>query len=202
MGKREKNKTIIRERLLDEALKLFSNKGFEQTTVADIVAASELGRGTFYNYFSDVKDIFNAVIDRLNNEIRGVIFEARKGATTIYDSLYLAFKSYFDYASDTTRIDFHRKNQAYIRSTSYGSDSIRQIISDLQANLKAQNVISAAEHDDEFQMLSFVLIGTPSELFLNIHTTDIQVSNEQMASFLATLFTKGLEHQMLVMQTK
>ncbi len=202
MGKREKNKAIVRERLLDEALKLFSAKGFEATTVADIVTASELGRGTFYNYFTDVKDIFNAVIDRANNEIRTAIYEARKGAVTMYESLYVAFKSFFDYASHPDRIDFHRKNQAYIRSTSYGSDSIKQIINDLQGNLKSQKVIDAPEHDDEFQMLSYVLIGTPSELFLNIHTTNLNVSNEQMAGFLATLFTKGLEHQMRVMQAE
>lgn len=195
MGKREENKIIIRKRLLDEALSLFSTKGFDDTTVADIVQASSIGRGTFYNYFSDVKDIFNAVIDQLNSEIRLVIYEARKEARTVYESLYFAFKSYFDYVSDAKRIDFHRKNQAYIRSTSYGSESIKQIIADLQANLKKQQVIDQSEFDEEFQLLSFVLIGTPAELFLNIHDTGLKMSNEQVANFLATLFTKGLEHQ-------
>ena len=195
LGKREKNKTIVRERLLDEALRLFSVQGFEKTTVSDIVQASSIGRGTFYNYFTDVKDIFNAVIDRLNSEIRTVIYEARKEAKTVYESLYFAFKSYFDYVSDAKRIDFHRKNQAYIRSTSYGSDSVKQIIADLQKNLKKQKVVDQFEFDEEFQLLSFVLIGTPAELFLNIHDTGLKMSNEQLANFLATLFTKGLEHQ-------
>ena len=73
MTRREENKAVLRKRLLEEARKLFSVNGFEQTTVADIVAATGIGRGTFYNYFSDVKDIFDGVLDEINSEIRVLI---------------------------------------------------------------------------------------------------------------------------------
>jgi len=54
LGKREIQKQQIRERILAEGLILFSERGLEKTTVADIVEKSGIARGTFYNYFSDM----------------------------------------------------------------------------------------------------------------------------------------------------
>lgn len=190
-GRREINRIQIRERLLKEALKLFSEKGFEKTTVSDIVERSKVGRGTFYNYFSDVKDIFDAIIDLLNENIRIVVREARKDATDIHDFLYLSYKSYFDYISEEKLVSFHRINQAYIRSTTYGTQSIQMIIADLQEDLPEH--ISRHTEYKESQMLSFVLVGTALEIFLNIHNTSIQVTNDEIAYFLARLFTNGLK---------
>lgn len=192
MGKRELNKTMIREKLLKEALRLFSEKGFEQTTVADIVTACKIGRGTFYNYFSDVKNIFDAVIVQITEEVQAVVKEARKGANSIYELMYISFKSYFEFVSDGRLKDFHRKNQAYIRSTSYGSESINRIVDDIQRDLTSHKSLGRFDNEIDFQLLSFVLVGAPVELFLNIHATDVDISTEKMATFLAQLFTKGI----------
>ena len=61
LGKRESLKIQVRERLLEESLKLFSVQGLEKTTVADIVKQTGIARGTFYNYFSDVNSLFDAI---------------------------------------------------------------------------------------------------------------------------------------------
>ena len=177
---------------MEEAMRLFSEKGFDQTTVADIVAAAEIGRGTFYNYFPDVKAIFDAVVDKMNIEIQAIIKEARKGTKGIYELLYASFKSFLEYASREDLSDFHKKNQAYIRSTSYGSQSVRQLVSDLQNELKSGKVIGEFKEDYEYQLLSYVLIGAPAELFLNTHDTHFKITNHQMADFLAKMFTKVL----------
>ena len=52
LSKRESQKQQLRERILVEALILFSEKGADKTTVADIVQQCDIARGTFYNYFS------------------------------------------------------------------------------------------------------------------------------------------------------
>ena len=66
LGKREIHKQQVRERILEEALSLFSERGFEKTTVADIVEQSAIARGTFYNYFPDMNILFDALIAQLN----------------------------------------------------------------------------------------------------------------------------------------
>jgi AcrR family transcriptional regulator len=55
-----------RDRLLDEAMKLFSNKGFEATSVSQIEAAAGLaaGSGALYRHFKSKDAVLSAGIDR------------------------------------------------------------------------------------------------------------------------------------------
>ena len=191
-GKREINKEKAKKRLLKEAFLLFTIRGYEQTTVADIVSACEIGRGTFYNYYPDVKAIFSAVIEDVNFQIQTVIKESRKDAHGIYEFLYLSFKSYFDFVSTKEISAFFKANQAYIRDATYASNSIQQMISDIHDDFKAHKVIGDFKEDYEFQLLSVMLIGAPSELFLNMHFSERNISTDEMAEFLAKMFTKIL----------
>ncbi|MEM7105793.1 MAG: TetR/AcrR family transcriptional regulator [Bacteroidota bacterium] len=193
MSKRALNKEKIKNNLLQEAQRLFSEKGFDDTTVADIVEAADLGRGTFYNYFSDVKSIFDAVIDKINSEIQIVLKEARLEADNVYELLFLSYKSYLDFVTTDDMLEFHQKNQAYIRSTSYGSESIRRLVSDLRNDLEPLKEMGEFKEDYEIQLLSLILVGTPIELFLNIHAADINIPNKEMADFLAKFFAKAMK---------
>ncbi len=53
-----------RQELIDTAERLFLEKGYEQTTVADIVRAIEVAQGTFYYYFSSKEEILEAIIEK------------------------------------------------------------------------------------------------------------------------------------------
>ncbi len=54
-----------REKILDTAIKLFSEKGYENTKVSDITEALRMGKGTFYVYFKNKREVFVECIDRL-----------------------------------------------------------------------------------------------------------------------------------------
>lgn len=58
--------TPTRERLLTEAWRLFSDKGFEATSVSQIEAAAGLsaGSGALYRHFKSKDDVLAACIDR------------------------------------------------------------------------------------------------------------------------------------------
>jgi AcrR family transcriptional regulator len=49
--RRQRRSAEIRERLFRAAIKLFSEKGFTETTVEDITEAADVGKGTFFNHF-------------------------------------------------------------------------------------------------------------------------------------------------------
>ena len=51
--------------ILDAATFLFIHKGYEKTTVNDILDKVEIGKGTFYHYFKSKEDVMNAVINRM-----------------------------------------------------------------------------------------------------------------------------------------
>jgi AcrR family transcriptional regulator len=191
-GKRATQKQQVRNRLMQEGLILFSTRGLEKTTVADIVEKSEVARGTFYNYFPDTQSLFDALIEQLNLNVKGAIQQTRRESDNVYDYLFGTFKSYFELIGTPEMIQFHILNQAHIRQSSYQSDIIKTIVKNLNRDLKSDLKIKAFTEKYEFLLLSFMLVGAPPELFLATHTSDINLSSDQLATFLAKLFHKVL----------
>ena len=54
-----------REKIMDMAIKLFSERGYENTKISDITEALRMGKSTFYVYFKNKRELFIECIDRL-----------------------------------------------------------------------------------------------------------------------------------------
>ena len=54
---RDRKRARTRQALIDAAVTLFARDGYEQTTIADIAAAAEVGARTFFNYFASKEDL-------------------------------------------------------------------------------------------------------------------------------------------------
>lgn len=52
LSRRERKKEETREKIFRVAVKLFKQKGFEDTTVDDITERADVAKGTFFNYFA------------------------------------------------------------------------------------------------------------------------------------------------------
>ncbi|MDR1387905.1 MAG: TetR/AcrR family transcriptional regulator [Propionibacteriaceae bacterium] len=55
--------------ILDAASELFAEKGYEATTVADILDAVGMGKGTFYHYFDSKQEVLEAFVERLTAQV-------------------------------------------------------------------------------------------------------------------------------------
>lgn len=64
-----------RSELIATARKLFFTKGYEQTSVSDIVKTVGVAQGTFYYYFESKKDVLDAIIVDLINEQESILKE-------------------------------------------------------------------------------------------------------------------------------
>lgn len=53
--------------IMDASELLFTSKGYEQTTINDILAKVEIGKGTFYHYFKSKEEVMDAIIMRIVN---------------------------------------------------------------------------------------------------------------------------------------
>lgn len=56
---------LRREEILDASERIFAQKGYHATGIADIAAALGIGHGTFYRYFKNKHDIALTVFDRV-----------------------------------------------------------------------------------------------------------------------------------------
>jgi len=65
-----------RERILEAALQLFREKGFDETTMRDVAAAAEMATGAAYYYFRSKEELVMALYVRSNEEKRTFLPDA------------------------------------------------------------------------------------------------------------------------------
>ena len=60
-----------KQELLNIAYQMFIQKGYEETSIDEIIAEAHIAKGTYYYYFPSKEDTLEAVIDiMINNEVR------------------------------------------------------------------------------------------------------------------------------------
>jgi len=59
-GKREQKKAKTKKAILDAAVTLFSQKGYEETSIQDLATKAGIGKSTVYTYFKAKEEIFLA----------------------------------------------------------------------------------------------------------------------------------------------
>lgn len=115
-GKRELNRINNRRAILHAARECFRERGYEQTTIRDIIRRTDLAAGTFYNYFSDKRDIFIALIENFLGTLRTHIKAGHRSSSNeleLVRSTYLAlFKAT---AADPVIYELAYRNDQAIR---------------------------------------------------------------------------------------
>jgi AcrR family transcriptional regulator len=64
MSLRQRKRQQTRHELIDAAMRLFEQKGYEQTTVAEIAAAAGVSTKTFFNYFASKDEVLFPHLNR------------------------------------------------------------------------------------------------------------------------------------------
>src|SRR6476620_12280489 len=64
---------LVRDAIWDAAVNLFSEKGFDETTVDDIAQAAGVSRRSFFRYFSSKSDLMGQDIDTFGTALTNAI---------------------------------------------------------------------------------------------------------------------------------
>ena len=102
MGKRSEKNTKMK--IATAAWKLFSERGYDETTVEDIIEAAETSRGTFYHYFEGKDALLSTlsyVFDEKYSELESLIDE---NANT-FDTLIFLNQELFGMVEDRISMD-------------------------------------------------------------------------------------------------
>jgi AcrR family transcriptional regulator len=82
---RERKQRRARQAIMDAALTLFAERGFDHVTVSDIAERAEVGRSTFFRYFGDKQEVLFA--DDHRAELAEQLAAQAKTGPPIGDSL-------------------------------------------------------------------------------------------------------------------
>ncbi|MFI0411221.1 TetR family transcriptional regulator [Actinomadura sp. 3N508] len=95
-GLRERKKQRTRLALVDAALELFVSKGYEATTIDEIVAAVEVSQRTFFRYFATKEDVVTSFLgehDRLLAEALAARPPEERPFAALYESLRVVLRT-------------------------------------------------------------------------------------------------------------
>ena len=93
--RRQRIKQQNRQFILDAARRVFAEQGYGAATIRDIIRATPLAAGTFYNYFTSKDDVRRALDAEMAAALRPVLSEGRAQAATAEEFLSAFFCAAF-----------------------------------------------------------------------------------------------------------
>ncbi len=101
-NKREAIAALHREQIMSAAETLFSEKGFETTTIEDVSKASGYSRRTIYAYYESKDDILHHIIEKgllllkgeIENAVQGSVIQNSNDFVVKYKAICLAMIRY------------------------------------------------------------------------------------------------------------
>ena len=120
-----------KEQILDMSFSLFLEKGYDNTSISDILSKLDIARGTLYYHFESKEAIMDAIIERtakkIVEEAKGIVLQ--KGLS-VHKKIFLLFyessmrrlsggELMIDYLNQPQNALFHEKsNRAFIQKIS------------------------------------------------------------------------------------
>lgn len=190
-GKREETKASNRQAIIDAARIVFAELGYGATTVRDIIRATNLASGTFYNYFKSKDEVFQALQDETALRVRPRLRSERIRARNFEEFITGTFRSYFDFVkNDQTTFIAVRRHREIPRvridtpEIIAGFDELRIDIE----NAIEHGVLPAADAD----LLMASMVGVAFEVADQMLTRD-DISADDAAKFATALFLGGVQ---------
>jgi AcrR family transcriptional regulator len=87
VDRRQRRSEEIRGRLYHAALRLFAERGFQETTVEAITEAADVGKGTFFNYFPTKEHVLAAYGSERLAEVERALNRARSTTGPVLEVL-------------------------------------------------------------------------------------------------------------------
>jgi AcrR family transcriptional regulator len=115
-----------RQQILDAALASFSEEGFHQTGLAEIVRRSGLSHGAIYGYFSSKDDIIEALADD-RHQREALLNAAASETRDPLDGLHRLVRAYATWLSDPNGIH-RRRVGVHVWAEALRNDRVRALV--------------------------------------------------------------------------
>ena len=95
-GRREAEAHATREALIQAALELFTERGYAAVGTEEIVTRAKVTRGALYHHFTDKRDLFRAVFERVEGDLMERIGATMQGADDAWNLMVAGMRAFLD----------------------------------------------------------------------------------------------------------
>ena len=190
----------LRERIIHEALGLFSLKGYLSTTIDDILAATNASKGGFYNHFKSKDELFETVLAEARRIWRAKVLAGLEGQGSHLDKLRLFLANYRDnYLKDwenipggcvfvTLSVELDDQRPDFAQEIQKGFLGVKRILKELLARAEASGEISpGVDIEAVSDMLFSGMIGASVIFGMDKSNPTLDRSMGSLLAFLDTI---------------
>jgi AcrR family transcriptional regulator len=171
MNARSEASLQTRERLLDEALTLFSQSGYAATGIRDILNAAGVTQPTLYHHFNNKAALLQALIERHYGASQQQLSETILNQSTVSEKLRTFVTATFEFCCTDPRVP-RLMFQTYFGPTVPEIDGVLDKLTEKRFRLVVEIMengirsLEIAPSDPEFLALSFCsMVDQPINLF-------------------------------------
>jgi len=177
-GLRETKKRQTRKAILDAAIRLFSEKGFEETSIEELAREAGVGKGTIYGYFDTKQDIFLAFCEE---EIEYVFSRLEKESdpqAPLLDQIVFLSMCQFDFVTENR--EFGRQ---FCREMAYPREKNLEASGEINARYlgKVMEIIIRAQQRGELKAKADPLLA-----LANFHSFYLMVLSGWYSGYMET----------------
>lgn len=155
--KTEKGQETL-DKILEEAERLFSVKGYYQTSVKEITDAASVGTGTFYIYFENKLSLYQVILEQYGKSIRQYIAEYVKSSSNRKEAERMGIEAFIQLVREKPSM-YNVIWQALYIDEKLFIDYYKNFSQRYTSQIKAAQAKGEIISDYDPEVLSYMLIG-------------------------------------------
>jgi len=175
-----------KEQILDMSFSLFLEKGYDNTSISDILSKLDIARGTLYYHFESKEAIMDAIIERtakkIVEEAKAIVLQ--KGLS-VHEKIFLLFSAasmkrlsggdlMIDYLNQPQNALFHEKsNRAFIQK-------ISPILGDIISEGVKEGIFDNAFPYESAELILAMIMGFMDVPYENTNGNDLERRMESL----------------------
>jgi AcrR family transcriptional regulator len=183
-SRRERRRLEIRERILETAVSLFENQGYEATTVSDISQRADIAYGTFFNHFPSKLDLLRDISELALRGMFEGIEEVSKQPGSFAEHLVALFEEAAAHADEMG--PHNRELMSAMMTLAFPESAVtddRRIRLAFRRFLDEGRAAGDVRDDVDLDTLTEVVVGTWYSMFLSwIHFDDYPLRERAAAA--------------------
>lgn len=172
LTRREEYAQATRQALLHSATTLFAGRGFAHTSLEDVAVAARVTKGAVYHYFASKQALFQAVLERMDQQTIALIAERSESADSAWDATVAGLDAFLDRCLDRDyqQICFRDGPGAlgFVRWWEHGENHVEGLLRKLLERLRSEGLIAT----EDLATLGAALYGAMTAAALSITRSD------------------------------